>query len=42
MLTWRVFAEPVCGQDEQLTGNDQLYTGSGSDDTLHSSITLLH
>ena len=28
-----------CGQDEQWSGIDQLYTGSGSDDTVQFSIT---
>ena len=27
------------GQDEQECGNDQLYTGSGDDDTVQFSIT---
>jgi len=29
----------VCGQDEQVSGMDQLYTGSGEDDTVQLSIT---
>ena len=30
-----------CGQDEQESGNDQLYTGSGDDDAVQFSITYL-
>ena len=29
----------VCGQDEQVSGMDQLYTGSGEDDTVQLSTT---
>ena len=29
----------VCGQDKQLSGMDQLYTGSGEDDTVQLSTT---
>ena len=31
----------VCGQDEQVSGMDQLYTGSGEDDTVQLSTTCL-
>ena len=30
-----------CGQDKQDSGMDQLYTGSGNDDTVQFSITCV-
>ena len=36
MLLWC-----CCGQEKQDPGMDQLYTGSGNDDTLQFSITCI-
>ena len=35
----RTLSSLVLGQDEQESGNDQLYTGSGDADTIQFSIT---
>ena len=35
----RTLSSLVLGQEEQESGNDQLYTGSGDDDTVQFSIT---